>query len=164
MSYATIADMVARFGALELIQLTDMDNIPPSAIDEPRVTVKLDDASSFIDSYIGQVYRLPLQGCRKPASSGQSAEYAMPPVLVRLACDVARYYLHDDLAPENEVYRRYKAALAELDAIATGKTMLSCPWGGSPGVLVGADAQQGTDVHYEFSPRAVTDDTLRGFG
>lgn len=164
MSYATVADMVARFGALELIQLTDVDNIPPSTIDEARVELKLEDASSFIDGYVGQVYRLPLLGCRTPMIPGQPVEYAMPPVLVRMACDVARYYLHDDLAPENEVYRRYKAVLAELDAIALGKSMLSCPWGGSPGVLVAADAQQGTDVHFDFSPRAVTDDTLRGFG
>lgn len=164
MSYATAADMVARFGAQELVLLTDTDNIPPRTIDEARISLKLEDASSFIDGYVGQVYRLPLLGCRKPLVPGQPVEYAMPPVLVRLACDIARYYLHDDLAPENEVYRRYKAALAELDAIAVGRSMLSCPWGGSPGALVAADAQQGTGVYHDFSPRAVTDDTLKGFG
>lgn len=163
MSYATVADMVARFGALELIQLTDADSIPPSTIDEARVALKLDDASTFADGYIGQVYRLPLRGCRKPAMSGQPVEYAMPPVLVRLVCDIARFYLYDDLAPENEVHRRYKLAVAELDAIAAGKVQIACPWGGSPGELVAADAQQGLDVWHDFAPRAVRDETLRGF-
>ncbi|WP_343590122.1 DUF1320 domain-containing protein [Paracidovorax wautersii] len=164
MSYATVADMVARFGQLELVQLTDLVNIPPSTIDTARVETKLADASAYIDGYVGQVYRLPLRGCAKPATvPGQPPTYVAPPVLVRLACDVARYYLHDDLAPENEVYRRYKAATKELDAIATGAALLGCPWGGSAGDLVAADAQQGAEVDYCFSPRTVRDDTLRGF-
>jgi len=164
MAYATVADLVARFGATELAQLTDVTNIPPSTIDEERVGLKLDDAGVFIDGYVGQVYRLPLAGCSKPDGSG-GFTLVPPPVLVRLACDLARYYLYDDLAPENEVYRRYKAALAELDGIAAGKTQLACPWGGSPGELIGVDAQSGAaETQHCFSPRAITDDTLRGFG
>ena len=83
----------------------------------------------------------------------------------RLACDLARYYLYDDLAPEHEVYRRYKAAVAELEAIAEGRAQLACPWGGSPGELLGADAQSGSaETQYCFGPRAITDETLRDFG
>ena len=164
MGYATLADMVARFGEQELVQLTDLDHIPPSTIGAARVDVKLDDAAAYIDGYVGQVYRLPLLGCAKPPSvPGAPPDYVAPPVLVRLACDIARYYLHDDLAPENEVYRRFRAATKELEAIAAGAALLSCPWGGSPGELVAADAQQGAEVQHCFSPRAVRDDTLRGF-
>lgn len=164
MVYATPADMVARYGLAELVQLTDTANIPPSEVDEARVEVKLDDASVFIDGYVGQVYRLPLAGCAKPDGLG-GVERVAPPVLVRLACDLARYYLYDDLAPEHEVYRRYKAAVRELEAIAAGTAQLACPWGGSPGELIGADAQSGSaQTRHCFSPRAVTDETLRGFG
>jgi len=165
MIYATAADLVARFGELELVQLTDLENIPPSVIDVARVETKIGDACAFIDGYVGQVYRLPLAGCAKPLTvPGGTVEYAAPPVLVRIACDLARYYLHDDLAPENEVYRRYKAAVRELEAIADGKAQLSCLWGGSPGVPIGADAQSAdAEVYYEFSPRSVTDDSLKGF-
>lgn len=164
MSYATVQDMIDRFGELELVQLTDTVNIPPSAVNTVRVEVKLGDAQAFVDGYVGQVYRLPLRGCAKPASvPGGALEYVPPPALTRLSCDLARYYLHDDLAPENEVYRRFKAAVKELEAIAAGAAQLACPWGGSPGELVGADAQQGAEVAYSFSPRQVTDDTLRGF-
>lgn len=166
MNYATAADLVSRFGELELVQLTDLENIPPSIIDVARVETKIDDACAFIDGYVGQVYRLPLTGCAKPATEpGGEVEYVAPPVLTRIACDLARYYLHDDLAPENEVYRRYKAAVRELESIAAGSAQLACPWGGSPGALVGADAQSGgNEVWAEFSPRAVTDDSLKGFG
>jgi len=163
MTYAALADMVARYGELEMVQLTDTTNVPPTTIDAARVDVKLGDAQAFVDGYIGQVYRMPLQGCLKPALPGLPPQYATPPVLTRIVCDVARYYLHDDLAPENEVYRRYKAALKELEALASGVSMLSCPWGGSPGELVGADALQGNGVTYGFSPRQITDDTTRGY-
>lgn len=165
LTYATVADMVARFGERELIQLTDTTNIPPSAIDAPRVETKLADAAAFVDGYVGQVYRLPLTGCAQPVTvPGADPVYVAPPVLTRLTCDLARYYLYDDLAPENEVYRRYKAAVRELEAIAAGEAQLACPWGGSPGELIGTDAQSGSaEVQYEFSPRQITDDTLRGF-
>lgn len=164
MSYAIVDDMVSRFGQLELVQLTDRDNIPPSTMDDARIQGALADASAAIDGYIGQVYRLPLRGCLKPLIPGTDPEYAMPPVLVRLTCDIARFYLYDDLSPENEVHRRYQLALKDLDGISTGKTMLSCPWGGSPGELVAADAQQGMEVRHDFGSRAVRDETLRGFG
>lgn len=164
MIYATVADMIARFTEAEMILLTDTVNIPPETVDVARVEVKLADATAFVDGYIGQIYRLPLRGCIKPSAvPGGVAEYQTPPVLTRLVCDLARYYLHDDLAPENEVYRRYKAALAELDAIATGRSQLACPWGGTPGDLVGADAQTGTETLSSFPRRQLNDDSLRGY-
>ncbi|VFR54783.1 Mu-like prophage protein GP36 [plant metagenome] len=166
LTYATVADMVARFGELELVQLTDLINIPPSTVDAARVETKLGDAAAFIDGYVGQVYRLPLAGCAKPPATPDGiVQYVAPPVLTRLTCDLARYYLYDDLAPEHEVYRRYKAALGELEAIAGGRAQLACPWGGSPGELIGSDAQSGSaETYSDFAPRAVTSATLRGFG
>lgn len=164
MLYATLADLVARFSQRELAQLTDHDNFPPSEVDTVLVATKLADASVFVDSYVGQLYRLPLRGCSKPTGVATSEQVA-PPVLTRLTCDLARYYLYSDLAPESEVYRRYKAALAELGNIASGQTLLACPWGGSAGELVAQpDAQSGgAETYSSFSPRAITDATLRGF-
>lgn len=166
MIYATQDDLVTRFGELELIELTDLVNVPPVAIDAERVAAKIDDACAVVDSFIGQVYRLPLTGCAKPPTlPGGAVEYVAPPVLTRITCDLARYFLHYNLAPENEVYRRYKDAMKELEGYASGKAQLSCPWGGSPGEPLAADAQSGgNEVLYEFSPRAVTDDSLVGFG
>lgn len=162
--YATVADMLARFSQAELIQLSDPD--PGAvAVDTARVEIKLDDAQAVIDGWIGQIYVLPLAGCLKPATTpGAEPERVVPPQLVRIACDLARFWLRDEVSDDSDVYRRYKAAMAELQAIADGRSQLACPWGGSAGALVGADAQQGaTDVLYSFAPRQVTDDSLRGF-
>lgn len=165
MAYATLNDLVARYGERELIQLTDLVNMPPSAIDADRVQIALDDASAVVDSYVGQVYALPLQGCAKPVTvPGADPEYMAPPQLVRITCDLARFNLYDDLAPESEVASRQKAALKELDSLAQGKTVLSCPWGGQPGTPLVSNAQTGgEDVAYSFSCRSITDETMRGY-
>ena len=156
MDYATVADMLARFGERELIALTDKDE--NAAIQPARIERALADAQALVDGYVGVVYRLPLKGCVKPQTApGAAIEYAPPPQLTRIACDVARYYLHDDLAPEHEVFRRYTDATRQLKAIAAGEAQLACPWGGSPGELLTSDAQSGQDVRFAFSPRAVTD-------
>lgn len=161
MRYATVADMLARFSEAELAQLTDPDT---GTVNAARVETKLDDAQAAIDGRIGQVYRLPLLGCAKPVTvPGGEPERVVPPQLVRIACDLARFWLRDAVSEDSDVYRRYKAAMAELEAIAEGRAQLSCPWGGSAGEMVTADAQQGATVLYGFAPRAFTDDSLRGF-
>lgn len=165
MKYATLADMVTRFGQAELVQLTDLVNVPPAAIDTTRVQIALNDAQMEIDSAVGRIYRLPLSGCiRPPVPPGTEPTAVAPPQLTRLACDIARFFLYDDLAPENEVVRRYKQAKATLEDIAAGALQLACPWGGSPGELIGTDAQSGSAEVYDcFSPRQITDDSLMGF-
>lgn len=163
MSYATVQDMIARFGQTELAQLTDHDNIPPSVVDNDHVQIALDDACALVDGYVGVVYRLPLRGCAKPLVPGQAQEFVPPPQVVRWTCDVARFYLYDDLAPENEVYRRFKEAQVAMQKLADGKTALACPWGGEPGDVLSATPQTEADLCYSFSARSVTDDDLRGF-
>lgn len=163
MNYATVQDMIDRYGEPEIIQLTDPDIV---AVQAPKAQRALDDAQVFADSFVGRVYRLPLSGCAKPAptvENPQAVQLVAPPQLTRVVCDVARYYLYSDLAPEHEVYLRYKAAERELMQIADGKSVLSCPWGGVPGTLVAGDAPGDAEVCYGFSPRSITDDTLRGY-
>ena len=124
------------------------------------------DAQAFADAFVGVAYRLPLAGCAKPApvpGDLGAVQLVAPPQLTRVVCDVARYYLYSDLAPEHEVYLRYKAAERELTQIAEGKAVLSCPWGGVPGTLVAGNAPGDAEVFHGFSPRRITDDSLRGF-
>jgi len=155
MNYATVDDMLARFGERELVELSDPDN---AAVKRPRVQRALADAQAFADGYLGQAYRLPLAGCLKPpVRKGASEQRVPPPQLTRMVCDVARYYLHNDLAPEHEVYRRYQDAAAQLKAIAQGRAQLACPWGGSPGEPLASDAQSGQDLRYQFSERTADD-------
>ena len=85
------------------------------------------------------------------------------PLLARLVCDIARYYLYDDKSTE-EVLKRYEQAKQELLHISQGKATLACPWGGVAGEPLSADPQAGGgEVGYSFPPRQMTDDTLRGF-
>lgn len=163
MNYATAQDLISRFGETELIQLTDPDL---QDVQLGKVETALADAQAYVDSFVGRVYSLPLTGCVKPApvvGNPQATELVAPPQLTRIAADVARYYLHKDFAPENEVYLRYKAAERELQAIADGKAVVSCPWGGMPGALVAGDQPGEAEVFHGFSPRSVSDDALRGF-
>lgn len=163
MNYASIQDLITRFSEQELIELTDVDLV---AVQAPKVEQALVDAHAFVDGFVGRVFRLPLTGCSKPApvpGNPGAVELVSPPQLARITCDVARYYLHDKLAPEHEVYLRFKAAERELLQISEGKINLSCPWGSTPGTLAAGDAPGDAEVHYGFSPRQITDDTLRGY-
>lgn len=161
MQYATVQDMSDRYGEREMIELTDPDLL---TVKLPRVELKLGDAQAFADGFVARVYRLPLAGCTKPATvPGDPPVLVAPPQLTRIVCDVARYYLYDDLAPEHEVYLRFKAAEKELLAIADGRAVLTCPWGGQPGALVANDPLGDGEVMYSFSPRRVTDDSTRGY-
>ena len=163
MIYATVQNLIDRFGEAELIQLTDPD--AQAAVQTARVQRALDDAQALADGYLGRVFALPLAGCTKPdpqPGTPQATAQVPPPQLTRIVCDVARYYLYDDLAPEAEVHRRFKNASAELQAIADGKAVLGCPWGGAPGQPAGAGPVAGETL-YDFAPRAIGGDVSGGY-
>lgn len=84
MTYATQDDMVKRFGETELAQRTN--RVDGSSIDAVVLTRAIGDAEAEINGYLAVRYQLPL------------AE--LPSVLVRVACDIARYHLYDDGVPE----------------------------------------------------------------
>jgi phage gp36-like protein len=110
MPYATQADLEARFGVDELTQLTDRVNagVPDTAI----VARALTDSDAEIDGYLASRYALPLA--------------TVPPVLARIACDIARYRLWEDRASE-EVRLRYEDARRLLESIARGQVSLGLP-------------------------------------
>lgn len=165
MKYATAQDMSDRFGERELIQLT-AGAAAGAAIDVAKVERALADAQAHLDGYVGAVYQLPLLGCVKPAPTPQqptATTLVPPPQLVRMACDVARYYLYDQVAPDHEVFVRFKAAQRDLEAIAEGKAVLACPWGGQPGVQIAAAAPGEGEVVYSFSSREITDASMAGY-
>ena len=162
MIYAKASDMVERFGERELTQLSDREDT--GEINAQVLTRALNDATAFVDGYLGRVYQLPLIGCAKPLTvPGAAPEYVAPPALMRLVCDLARYYLFTDVDEKHAAVRNYQAAVALLKAIADGKTQLACPWGGAPGVALGADALQQDQVMHSFAPRQMDGDALKGF-
>lgn len=138
MSYATAADLLARFSAEEIAQRVDRSvgarlvsaDLLAAAVageslaawsEAERAAVAsaqaliaqaLADADSTIDGYLATRYAVPM---------------ASPPAAVkRLACDMARYFLHDDQASET-VQKRYDAALTFFRDVAAGKVSLGDP-------------------------------------
>ena len=107
MAYATLADLVSRHGEDELAQLTDRlgAGVPDAAIVERALA----DADAEIDGYLASRYAMPLA--------------TVPPVLARIACDIARYRLWEDRASD-EVRRRYEDARRVLESIARGQVSL----------------------------------------
>lgn len=107
MSYAVAADLIARFSEAELSQLTDDAGL--GVVDAATVGRAVDDASALIDSYLVGRYVLPLA--------------STPAMLVGLCCDLARYALYVDAAPEI-VKERRDAAMAQLRDLAAGRARL----------------------------------------
>lgn len=103
MTYCTQADLIERFGAAEITQLSDRAGL--GTLDSAVIDGAIADADAEIDGYLSGRYALPLANA--------------PAVMSRLACDISRYYLfgHDvtDLVKE-----RYDQAIGYLVKIATG--------------------------------------------
>jgi len=138
MTYATEGDLVERFGARELAQRTD--RVYGTAIDTVVLGRALADADAEIDGYLATRYSLPLA--------------ATPAVINRLACEIARYRLHDEGVPDT-VRQRYEDAVSLLKKFSSGDVRLA-------GMEAMATAGEAT-VYYSFEPRQVTADALRGF-
>ena len=101
MTYATRADLEARFGPIEIGDLDDQTD---------RVTPVLEDATAEIDGALAAAYDLPL-----PAG-----EY---PLLKAICVDLARARLYDT-APLEEPKKRRDSARTKLKQLCEGKLQL----------------------------------------
>lgn len=117
--YASQSDLELRFGLDELIQLTDRASPPTGGVDAAVLAHALAAAASEIDGYISMVYARPL--------------VAVPPRLVDLACDIARYHLYTHAAPDL-VVERYKSAIAFLRLVSSGDASLGLVEQGNGGM------------------------------
>jgi phage gp36-like protein len=107
--YASVADMVNRFGEQDLVLLSWREGVAEGVINTPVVEQALADATAEINGYIGGRYKLPLS--------------AVPAVLSGHCCSIARYLLNGDRAPE-QVTDRYKAVIKFLEAVGKGDLQL----------------------------------------
>lgn len=116
MAYATLADLYARFGETEITQVADTDGTgTPDAVAVERA---LGDAAAEIDAALQGRYRLPMA--------------AVPALLTRIACDLARESLYAD-QPTKTVSDRAKAARDLLAGLASGRLRLEAEAAASPG-------------------------------
>lgn len=107
MSYCAQADLVTRYGESELIQLTDRAGL--GVIDAEALAQAIQDTDAEIDARLGGRYPLPLE--------------AVPPVLLKIACELTYYGLWHDQVPEL-VAERAKAARKLLEALGAGTLSL----------------------------------------
>jgi phage gp36-like protein len=139
MAYCAKTDLEQRFGT-EIAQLLDRNN--DSTEDTGVLDTALADTDAEINGYLqGGGYALPLD--------------EVPDLVKAIACDIARYRLWDDRAPE-EVRKRYESAISRLRDIARGIIKLPL----SDGTAV---AQTGGQPDYHEVERVFTADTLSGF-
>jgi phage gp36-like protein len=107
MTYAVLQDLIDRYGASEIIQLSDRDG--DGAPDAVVCAKALQDATDVIDGYVGGRYQLPLS--------------PVPGNVSRICSDIARFYLWKDQASD-AVMALYKAATAMLTGIQAGSITL----------------------------------------
>lgn len=142
MGYATVQDMIDRFGEKEVARLSDRSTSSPVVV-ETIVLKKLADADAEIDGYLQSRYQLPLA--------------SPPPALVRVATDIARYHLYDDRATE-QVTVRYKDAISYLRMLAKGEVTLTP----APGEETPAAGPAGAPM-FDAPERTWTKDSLKDF-
>ena len=117
--YATVEAMRDKFGERELIQLTDTEAPYQDAINIVKLNRAMQEANSEIDAYVGSRYPLPLQ--------------MVPPFLVEIGCNLARYYaVTGDLSENDPIKQRYESSIKTLTKISKGElTLGSYPAGES---------------------------------
>lgn len=142
MAYATLQDLIDRFGQTELIQRTDRTNKPASTIDQTVVQRALDDATALINGYLAKLYTLPVS--------------PVPDVLVKVTADIARYYLHGSAVDKDgPVSTAHAQGLKWLRDVSTGLVQLEAAGVAMPQPGGGQVRTSGPD-------RVMTRDSLRG--
>lgn len=113
MPYCSLQDLIDEFGETELIQLTD--EVGSGAINTATIDKAVARADRKINRYLASRADLPLANDD----------------IVDLACDIARYYLFANGAPEI-VKDRFSDAVKELEKMANRKIAVADTAGSVP--------------------------------
>ncbi len=125
-TYATITNMVERFGETEIIRLSQPEDRTAETIFDAKVEVALADSSGLIDDYLRGRYHTPV---------------AVPPEsIVRATCVLARYDLAkgERTEPTEQMRLDRKEVIDWLEGIAAGRINIDAPPAGQPGAGHGA--------------------------
>ncbi len=141
MPYATLQQLIDRYGERLIVDLTDRGETATGEIDEAAVDRALADADAMVDGYLGGRYQLPLS--------------ATPALVAELAAKIAIWNLHTS-APEAKIEADYKHAERLLRDIGTGAVRLQVA-GVEPSGAGGSGARI-TDRE-----RPLTEDNMKGF-
>lgn len=105
--YITLQHLIDRFGEQEIMQLADRDN--DDVIDQAVVDTAIERSEAEIEAALATRYKTPFSDT--------------PKVVIEWACDMARYYLYTDGAPE-QVDARYNSVINLLKMVQSGKMNL----------------------------------------
>lgn len=137
MAYTTRSDLVHHFGEREIADLLDRDN---NGVEDTGVLNHvIADSAAIIDGYLASRYSVPLD--------------PVPQLIESICCDIVRYKLWDDRAPE-EVRKRYEDRIKQLRDLANG--VMSLP-------STTTTAESGGSVDYAANERIFTMDSLADF-
>lgn len=135
MAYCTEQDLIDRFGADEILQLSDRDR--DGTNDVEVIAGVIADATAEMDAWFAGRWTMPA---------------TTPQDVVRRACDIARYLLYNDRATEI-VRKRYDDALTWLRDVAAGRVSIT---GATQVVVSGA---QGTGAVAIYGSATTFSDT-----
>lgn len=107
MSYASQSELTTRYGARELVQVTDKTTPPSGSADATTIARACTDADGEIESRLGVRYVVPIAP-------------TVPTVVVDIACRIARYKLHEDRATP-KIRTDYEDAIKFLSDVAAGR-------------------------------------------
>jgi phage gp36-like protein len=133
MPYATVQDMIGRFGETEMLRLSSVDGDLPETVNAVPVAQAIADADAIIDSYLRKRHSVPLS--------------PVPQVITRASCMLARYELSvgGDREPADQVKEGRKDTIAWLAKIADGTVTLE---GTTPIVATSAAMTQDRERMY----------------
>ncbi|QHW25649.1 DUF1320 domain-containing protein [Rhizobium leguminosarum bv. viciae 248] len=143
--YATVSDMIARFGETQIIRLSRPEDRTAETVDEDKVNTALADAGALIDGYIRGRYFVPIA--------------AAPAEIVRATCILARYDLAqgENMDPSEEMSKARKDVISWLENIAKELVNLDVPAAEPAGPAVNSGPRMSDRL------RIMTSDTLRGW-
>lgn len=112
MAYATVQDMIERFGERALIDATRSLDQDRDVMDVIKINSALERASATVDSYLQRRYAVPVQPIQLP--------------VVDATCALARYALCqlDDSSPALQIQTGRKDALKWLADVGSGLATL----------------------------------------
>lgn len=141
MAYCTLQQLIDRYSARLLIDVSDRGDAPGGTIDQALIERAIADTDAEIDGYLRGRYALPLS--------------AVPPQLTDLALRITVYKAHTHTVSD-KIRDDYKAAVRSLELIAKGEIRLD---------IAGAEpASSGAnDVVMTETSRPITVASMKGY-
>lgn len=152
MAYCTLDDIKKLLPEETIIQLTDDENLKPSAINPAlpahaaiigRIDEAIEAADAEIDGYCAVRYTVPFP--------------TIPRLITGLSVEIAIYYLHARRTVPEKIEKRYEKAVARLKDIARGLLTLGIDPPPAPASTGGAESNK------PVSDRIFTREKMQGF-